>query len=101
MVQALTAQIDSEIQANKIMMYSKSYCPHCNTAKQTLQSKGYAFTAIELDQIGNGGDIQNALAEKTGQRTVPNIFINGEHLGGNSDLQTANSNGTLDSKMAQ
>ena len=101
MAQNLIDQIDSEIAANSIMMYSKSYCPHCNTAKQTLQSKGYQFTAIELDQVANGNDIQNALQQKTGQRTVPNIFIKGEHIGGNSDLQTINNNGQLDAKMAQ
>lgn len=37
--------------------------------------------------IADGSDIQSALAEETSQRTVPNIFINKKHIGGNSDLQ--------------
>jgi glutaredoxin 3 len=43
--------------------------------------------AVELDQENDGADIQRALQELTGQRTVPNIFINKKHIGGNSDLQ--------------
>ncbi|KAL8377461.1 hypothetical protein RB595_008240 [Gaeumannomyces hyphopodioides] len=45
------------------------------------------FNAIELDQMADGGDIQDALEGMTGQRSVPNIFIAKKHIGGNSDLQ--------------
>ena len=81
------------------MIYSKAYCPHCTSTKKLLKGKGIAFKVIELDQIGNGDRIQNALAAKTRQRTVPNIFINGRHLGGNSDLQYANKSGKLDQML--
>ena len=100
MAQNLIEEIDQQIAANKDMVYSKSTCPHCNTTKQTLQAKNIAFQVVELNQVGNGSDIQNALAQKTGQRTVPNIFINGEHIGGNSELQTIANNGQLDAKVA-
>ena len=43
--------------------------------------------------------MQNILEKISGQRTVPNIYINGEHIGGNSDLQAANKNGSLDAKL--
>lgn len=42
---------------------------------------------IELDQVDDGADMQDALAEMSGQRTVPNIYIGKKHIGGNSDLQ--------------
>lgn len=42
---------------------------------------------MELDQVNDGSEIQDALEEITGQRTVPNIFIGKKHIGGNSDLQ--------------
>ena len=92
MVQAqnLIADIDAEIAANKIMVYSKSWCGFCSSTKQLLQSKGFTFEVKELDLIENGDAIQNALKTKTGQRTVPNVFVNGEHIGGNSELQAAN-----------
>jgi glutaredoxin 3 len=43
----------------------------------------------------NGDEIQGYLSQKTGQRTVPNIFIQQKHIGGNSDLQKLKSNGKL------
>lgn len=47
--------------------------------------------------VANGADIQNYLGEKTQQRTVPNIFIKGQHIGGNSDLSSLKSSGKLKS----
>lgn len=45
--------------------------------------------------VDDGAEIQNALAELTGQRTVPNVFINHKHIGGNSDLQDKKASGEL------
>jgi len=56
---------------------------------------GVAFAAVELDQRGDGAEIQEALAAMTGQRTVPNVFIKGTHVGGNDDMHKAHSNGRL------
>lgn len=50
-------------------------CNHVNTSRLTR------------DCADDGADIQDALQELTGQRSVPNIFINKQHIGGNSDLQ--------------
>ena len=50
---------------------------------------------IELDEIDNGAEIQGALLDLSGQRTVPNVFIKGTHLGGNDDTQRAGSSGKL------
>ena len=100
MAEALIAEIDATIASNKIVVYSKTYCPHAGATKQLFSSKGVEFKCIELDQVPNGGDIQNALQQKTGQRTVPNVFIGGDHIGGNSDVQQLNSSGQLDAKIA-
>ncbi|KAL1461291.1 hypothetical protein WDU94_013201 [Cyamophila willieti] len=78
-----TAFVNSEITNNGIMIFSKSYCPFCTKAKDKFNSAGLKFKAIELDLMGEQGvQIQNGLFEKTGQKTVPNIFINGKHIGG-------------------
>ncbi|RKP07175.1 glutaredoxin domain-containing protein [Thamnocephalis sphaerospora] len=74
------------IRENKIIIFSKSYCPYCTRAKSYFNARNQAFFALELDQEGNGGEIQAALEKMTGQRTVPNIFIRGNHVGGYSDL---------------
>ena len=69
------------------MVFSKSYCPYCKSTKQKLDKTGAKYKLIELDHESEGDAIQNALQEISGQRTVPNIFINKKHIGGNSDLQ--------------
>lgn len=50
---------------------------------------------LELDNMDNGAEIQAALLDISGQRTVPNVFIKGQHLGGNSETQAAAKNGKL------
>lgn len=50
---------------------------------------------IELDEHADGSQIQNALATMTGQRSVPNVFVKGQHIGGNDDTQAAARSGTL------
>jgi glutaredoxin 3 len=51
--------------------------------------------ALEINERDDGADIQDALKELTGQRSVPNVFIKGKHLGGNDDTQKANKDGSL------
>ncbi|PVU95582.1 hypothetical protein BB561_001726 [Smittium simulii] len=70
------------IQKNSTMVFSKSYCPFCNTAKKALSQHKYDFKALELDLEPNGDKIQAQLQALTGQTTVPNIFINQKHIGG-------------------
>jgi glutaredoxin 3 len=75
------------------VIFSKSYCPYCNNAKGVFNSRDAKYKAIELNQIDDGDDIQSALHKMTGQRTVPNIFIGGAHIGGSSDLDAVVKNG--------
>eukprot|EP01092_Planopodium_desertum_P016763 TRINITY_DN9493_c0_g1_i1.p1 TRINITY_DN9493_c0_g1~~TRINITY_DN9493_c0_g1_i1.p1 ORF type:complete len:132 (-),score=15.50 TRINITY_DN9493_c0_g1_i1:41-436(-) len=83
------------INANQIMVFSKSYCPYCRRAKQTLDSITAKYEALELDQDPNGARYQQLLHKITGQRTVPNIFINGKHFGGSDAIVAAKENGSL------
>ncbi|RYP93564.1 hypothetical protein DL770_000306 [Monosporascus sp. CRB-9-2] len=75
------------IDENGVAVFSKSYCPYCKATKQLLDSVGAKYYALELDEVSDGSEIQAALQEISGQRTVPNIFINRKHIGGNSDIQ--------------
>ena len=56
---------------------------------------------IELDQMDNGNEIQGALLDLSGQRTVPNVFIKGKHLGGNDDTQAAARSGKLEEMLGK
>ena len=89
----------------QIVVFSKSYCPHCKATKSTLKeyinpenSDSFNVKIVELDLLDgeDGRLIQKELFEQVGQTTVPNIFIHGEHIGGNSDLQRLASIGHLE-----
>lgn len=96
--------IDTYIKEHDVMVFAKSYCPHCKTSKsiiellqhETSHHEPWTEKFLYLDQMELDGKIlQNALYEKTGQRTVPNIFIGGKHIGGNTDLVTKYQSGDL------
>ena len=94
------SQVEAQISQNKVMMFSKSWCPFCVRAKDLLNQKSIQFGLMELDQIADGDALGRALAAKVNKTSVPQIFINGEHIGGCDDLMAANQNGTLATKVA-
>ncbi|ETN45470.1 glutaredoxin [Cyphellophora europaea CBS 101466] len=79
------------INDNSVVVFSKSYCPYCRATKSLLDERKAKYYKIELDQVDDGAALQDALEEITGQRSVPNIFIAQEHIGGNSELQAKKS----------
>ncbi|KAH7847663.1 hypothetical protein Vadar_028747 [Vaccinium darrowii] len=76
------------VASNPVVVFSKSYCPYCVSVKKLLTDIGATYKVIELDSEADGTEIQAALKEWTGQRTVPNVFIGGNHIGG-CDATTA------------
>lgn len=80
--------VEATVAATPVVVYSKSYCPYCAKTKALLKELGASFDVIELDKIKDGDDQQDALEAITGQRTVPNTFIGGKSVGGNSDIQS-------------
>ncbi|PFH47585.1 hypothetical protein AMATHDRAFT_67504 [Amanita thiersii Skay4041] len=92
--------VDSTIEKHKVVVFSKTTCPFCSRAKATLaEYKDVDTEILELDEREDGGAIQDYLLKKTGQRTVPNIFINKQHIGGNDSLQAVRSKGQLDNLL--
>jgi len=77
------------------VIYSKSWCPYCAQCKALFDDMSQPFTAIELDEREDGQELQAALLELTQQRTVPNVFVKGQHVGGNDDTQRAAQSGKL------
>ncbi|KAJ2901137.1 Glutaredoxin [Coemansia aciculifera] len=78
----VSTHVSRLISQNAVMVFSKSYCPYCTRAKDELSKRKIAFKAVELDKTQDGSDIQAYLLQLTKQRTVPNIFANGHHVGG-------------------
>ncbi|KAK2601596.1 Glutaredoxin [Conoideocrella luteorostrata] len=89
-------KVQEIIKENAVVVFSKSYCPYCRSTKDTLNKLGAEFKAYELDKLSDGADLQDALEAITGQRTVPNVHIKQQHIGGNSDLQDLNKTGKLE-----
>ena len=82
--------------AHKVIIYSKSTCPACVMAKDILNKKGAAYQEILLDDKPQ--EIQE-LQTRTGVHTVPQIFINGEFIGGCSDLMELDRQNKLDTLL--
>ncbi|CAG7906803.1 unnamed protein product, partial [Brassica rapa] len=78
-----------------LIFCSKSYCPYCVKVKDLLKKLGAKFIAVELDKESDGAQVQSALAEWTGQRTVPNVFIGEKHIGGCDSVTNLHRGGKL------
>lgn len=76
-----------------IVIYSTLTCPYCDRAKLLLDQKGIKYTEINVEK---DPALFKEMVAKTGERTVPQIFIDGKHIGGFSDLKQLNENGKLD-----
>ncbi|KAI0214950.1 Thioredoxin reductase 3 [Lamellibrachia satsuma] len=81
--------VEEYIDSNKVVIFSKSTCPYCVKVKNLFGQLGVEFCVVELNQIENGPALQDALEELSGQRTVPNVFVNKTHLGGCDDTERA------------
>lgn len=83
----------------KVLMYTTAVCPYCVRAEQLLKRKG----VLEIDKVRVDlqPELRIAMMEKTGRRTVPQIYINGEHVGGYDDLASLDRAGTLDKMLAK
>jgi glutaredoxin 3 len=81
-----------------VVMYSKSWCPYCERARALLTGKGVAFQEIDIEaQPGQRED----MIRRSGQYTVPQIFIGQHHVGGSDDLYELDAAGGLDPLLQQ
>ncbi|CAL0314777.1 unnamed protein product [Lupinus luteus] len=83
------------VSSNLVVVFSKTYCPYCVQVKKLFTQLNVTYKAIELDSESDGKEIQAALAEWTGQRTVPNVFIGGNHIGGCDSITGLHGQGKL------
>lgn len=91
----LKSLVNDYIAKNKVMVFSKTTCPFCDKVKTLFKSLNVQFEVLELDKLPNGPDVQAALQEVSGQRTVPNVYINSTHVGGCDDTMKAHTENRL------
>ncbi|MBC7205759.1 MULTISPECIES: glutaredoxin 3 [Methyloversatilis] len=77
-----------------VLMYTSGYCPYCVQAERLLVSKG--VTDIEKVRVDTDPARRTEMMEKTGRRTVPQIYIDDFHVGGCDDLHALDREGKLD-----
>jgi len=98
---AAAQRVDEMIAAHPLLMFSKTTCGYCAKAKQVISAAGGAdLQVVELNEDPQGAELQAALAEKTGQRTVPNTFLGGAHVGGCDDVLALERGGSLAARIA-
>lgn len=77
----------------KIIMYTTGFCPYCKMAESLLRSKG--VTEIEMIRVDLDPEQRLDMMDKTGRRTVPQIYIGDRHIGGYDDLARLDHQGEL------
>lgn len=69
------------------IIYSKNFCPYCDMAKQLLTDKGIAYTEININAATNPSDVLSEIQKITTRKTFPQIVLNGQYVGGYTDLR--------------
>lgn len=83
----------------QVEIFTTTVCPYCHAAKRLLDKKGVTYTEID---IGRDPAVRAGMAARAGgQRTVPQIFIGGTHVGGCDDLYALENAGRLDSILTR
>ena len=81
-----------------VLMYTKSWCPYCERARELLKRKGVAFQEIDIEtQDGQ----REAMIRRSGRQSVPQIFIGEHHVGGSDELHALDAAGGLDPLLQQ
>lgn len=82
----------------KIEIYTKAFCPYCSRAMRLLADKG--VEPVEYDISLGGPQRAEMIQRANGRSTVPQVFIDGRHIGGSDDLAALNARGELDALLA-
>lgn len=82
----------------KVEIYTTPICPYCMRAKSLLKRKGIAYDEIDVTMVPGARD--EMVKRSGGRMTVPQIFIDGQGVGGSDELHALDSQGALDKLLA-
>lgn len=82
----------------KVVIYSTGWCPYCERTRALLQRKGVPYTEIRIDE--QPAERATMIERSGGRRTVPQIFVDGEYLGGSDEIHALERSGKLDELLA-
>ena len=81
-----------------VVMYTTGWCPYCDRARKLLARKNVAFTEVDVE---SAPEKRAEMQQKSGRRTVPQIFIGDTHVGGSDDLHDLEDAGKLDALLGR
>jgi glutaredoxin 3 len=84
--------------APAVVMYTTGWCPYCARARRLLQTKGVGFEEIDVE---SQPEKRAEMQARSGRRTVPQIFIGDQHVGGSDDLHALEDAGKLDGLLGR
>lgn len=81
-----------------VIIYSGEHCPFCQRAKQFFESRSIDYTELRID---TDAGLRQEMEAKSGRRSIPQIFINGQHVGGYDDLMALARTDALDKLLTE
>jgi glutaredoxin 3 len=84
--------------APAVVMYTTGWCPYCDRARRLLTAKNVAFEEIDVE---SAPEKRAEMQQRSGRRTVPQIFIGETHVGGSDDLHSLEDAGKLDALLGR
>ncbi|KAJ9169701.1 hypothetical protein P3X46_017863 [Hevea brasiliensis] len=98
----LEETVKKTVAENPVVVYSKTWCSYSSEVKTLFKKLGAEPLVIELDEMGpQGPQLQKVLERLTGQHTVPNVFIGGQHIGGCTDTLKLYRKGELEPLLSE
>jgi len=102
---AAAALVDNLIRDEPVLLFALEWCEFCWSVRKLFAQMNIAYRSVDLDSVAYqaddlGGRIRNALTHRTGARTIPQIFIGGQHIGGCTELMNACSDGSLQQRLS-
>lgn len=79
-----------------VVIYVTSWCGYCERARQIFRRKGIEFDEVDVE---SSAAARREMVERSGRRSVPQIFIGGRHIGGSDDLLALEASGELDALL--
>jgi cysteine synthase A len=101
---AAAAFVSKVVEDSAVVMFALEWCEFCWSVRKLFTQLGIAYRSVDVDSVefqkdDLGGKIRAALADRTGQKTMPQIYIGGEHIGGCTDLFDAWRSGAIQRRL--
>ena len=103
---AAASFVSKVAEENSVVMFALEWCEFCWSVRKLFTKLGIAYRSVDVDSVEYqkddlGGKIRAVLADRTGQKTMPQIYIGGEHIGGCTDLFDAWRNGSIQRRLEE